>query len=175
MSDDPLVWARRCLALPVGEIWECGVYKGGTALILAAIMSGHHRHRVLRLFDTFTGRPEKGPFDTGRSDSDFADTSLEAVRAAVGPHGFVQYHAGRIPQTFDGLEESRIAFAYVDMDLYQSTYDALRFIMPRLVSGGVILVDDYLEPETWPGVRIAVDELAPHAQAVGRAAVIRAA
>src|SRR5208282_5220870 len=43
-------------------------------------------------------------------------------------------------------------------DLYLSTRDALAFIAPRLVSGGVIVFDDYGGYDS-PGVTKAVNEL----------------
>jgi O-methyltransferase len=44
-----------------GEAWECGVYRGGTAMPLAEKLSA--AKRTLRLFDTFEGMPEA---DAGR-------------------------------------------------------------------------------------------------------------
>jgi len=126
--------------------------------------------RTLRLFDTFTGRPDKTAHDTGCSDSLFAETSLADVQALV-PQAV--YHVGVIPETFAGLEDARIAFAYVDLDLYQGTLDAVAFILPRLVPGGVMVVDDYLEPVVWPGVKLAVDALVPSVIVQGKRAIIR--
>src|SRR5688572_5652526 len=37
---------------PAGEVWECGVYQGGTARMLRSMT-----YECLRLFDTFTGLP----------------------------------------------------------------------------------------------------------------------
>lgn len=152
-----------------GEAWECGVYRGETAVHLAAIAK--RQGRILRLFDTFQGRPEKGPMDTGVSQSAFTDTSLERAQAAVGMYPV--WHPGLIPQTFDGLDASRIAFAYVDLDLYQSTVDALTFIAPRLVEGGVIVVDDYDAAVQWPGVRLAVDSFPYPQQRDGTRVLLR--
>src|SRR5215469_5629595 len=39
-----------------GEVWECGVYRGDSALFLGAVT--HELGGRLRLFDTFTGMPE---------------------------------------------------------------------------------------------------------------------
>lgn len=160
--------AAACLAVP-GEFWECGVHRGKTSVVLRNLL--RDTGRTLRLFDTFAGRPAKGRYDTGRSLTSFDDTSLAAVQALL-PEPFVAWHPGLIPETFAGLEDARIAFAYVDLDLYSSTRDALAFIRPRLVPGGAIVVDDYDDP-TWPGVTVAVDALGAAVARIARQAVLR--
>jgi O-methyltransferase len=80
------------------------------------------------------------PFEKG----DFAQTSEAAVRALVTPAGAnVAFHVGFIPDTFAGLELARLAFAHVDVDLYQSALDCIEFVYPRLVPGGILVFDDY--------------------------------
>lgn len=150
--------AQQALALS-GEFWECGVYKGGTAAMLAEIVSGAGAPAAkrLRLFDTFAGMPETDPQKDLHRKGDFADTSLEAVKAVVKGGERVAYHAGMIPQTFAGHEKASIALAHVDVDIYQSVLDCCRFIYPRLVTGGFMVFDDYGFP-TCPGARAAVDE-----------------
>lgn len=166
-SRHTLVSADRCYVLYTlaaqalhlaGDFWECGVYRGGTAHLLAEVMSSPDRGaKSLRLFDTFAGMPETDAQRDLHSKGDFADTSLQAVQARIGTRPYVHYHAGRIPETFAGLEASTIALANVDVDIYQSVVDSIEFIMPRLVAGGFIVFDDYGFP-TCPGARQAVDE-----------------
>lgn len=149
--------ASRGLEVP-GEFWECGVYRGYTSKLLAGLLR-ENQPRTLRLFDTFHGRPPIGPKDGTVGHSDFNGGKLEQeVRLAV-PDEFASIHKGLIPETFKGLEDSKIAFAFVDLDLYQSTKDALEFILPRLQKGGLVVIHDYNESRCWPGVKIAVDEL----------------
>lgn len=170
MSKRPLLLptAAACLSVQ-GEFWECGVHRGKTSTALRDLV--RDTGRTLRLFDTFAGRPAKGPKDTGPSRTSFDDTSLPAVQALL-PESFVAWHVGRIPATFQGLEDSLIAFAYVDLDLYESTRDALAFIRPRLQPGGAIVVDDY-GAAAWPGVTAAIDELRLAVEPVGCQVVLR--
>jgi O-methyltransferase len=111
----------------------------------------------LFLFDTFKGMPETSPTKDHHKQGDFSNTSLEAVRKAVGHEDFVQYREGFIPETFQGLENSEIALAHVDVDIYRSVMDCCTFIFPRLSPGGFIVFDDYGVPSC-PGAREAVDE-----------------
>jgi O-methyltransferase len=140
-----------------GDVWECGVYKGGTAAMMAAILNSAAASKRLYLFDTFEGMPETNGEMDWHKKGDFADTSVEAVTRYVGHDSLCVVRQGLIPQTFAGLESARIAFAHVDVDIYQSILDCLQFIWPRLAHGGFIIFDDYGFP-TCPGARAAVDE-----------------
>ncbi|MBR3176317.1 hypothetical protein IKF26_02885, partial [Candidatus Saccharibacteria bacterium] len=51
----------------------------------------------------------------------------------------------------------KIAFAFLDGDLYDSIKDSLRLIDDKVVSGGVVLVHDYAN-SALPGVAKALDE-----------------
>jgi O-methyltransferase len=149
--------ARQALSIP-GDFWECGVYKGGTAGLLAEVLAAHQPGSVkLHLFDTFEGMPEVDPQRDLHQRGQFGDTSLAAVRERIGRQDLVVYHQGLIPETFRGLEQARIAFAHVDVDIYQSVWDCCAFIMPRLQPGGFLIFDDYGFPSC-PGARQAVDE-----------------
>jgi O-methyltransferase len=150
--------ALQCLRLP-GDFWECGVYKGGTARMLAQIMadSPHRRNAQLHLFDTFAGMPEVDPIRDTHRPGDFWDTNLAEVQAAVGHSERTVYHPGVIPESFSGCENSVISFAHIDVDVYPAILACCQFILPRLVVGGVIVFDDYGFP-TCRGARTAVDE-----------------
>jgi len=139
-----------------GEFWECGVYKGGTALMLAEIVATT-KDKKLRLFDTFEGMPTTDPDLDYHLKGDFSDNSLNAVRDMIGNQGNISFHSGFMPETFSGLEGNKIAFAHVDVDIYQSVMDCCEFIYPRLSPGGILVFDDYGFPSC-PGARAAVDK-----------------
>lgn len=144
------------LHLP-GEVWEAGVYQGGTALLLTEILHGTHRLDTdLRLFDTFAGMPEtNAAFDYHRR-GDFADNSVEMVRELVGEGPRIHYHVGEVPGTFRGLEDSEIKFAHIDLDIHDAIKASLEFIWPRM-RAGIIVSDDY-GFATCPGARRAIDD-----------------
>jgi O-methyltransferase len=140
-----------------GAFVECGVFRGGTALLESMVISGRGSGRELHLFDSFQGMPEttEGVDAFGRGD--FASTSAQAVAELLSPYPFVRMHVGFIPDTFQGLDLDRIAWAHVDVDIYQSVIDSIEYIYPRLVPGGYLIFDDYGYPSC-PGARRAVDE-----------------
>jgi O-methyltransferase len=141
-----------------GDIWECGVYKGGTAAMMAAVL----RDRALLgkrlfLFDTFRGMPKTDAEKDIHEKGDFKNTSVEAVSRYVGADEICVLRQGLIPDTFKGLESAQIALAHIDVDIYKSVLDCMTFIWPRLTLGGFMIFDDYGFP-TCPGARAAVDE-----------------
>ncbi len=140
-----------------GDIWECGVYKGGTAAMLAQIIHDHSPTRRLHLFDTFQGMPEPDLSIDKHRKGHFCDTTLAAVQDYVKHSNITVYHQGLMPETFRGLETSLIAFAHIDVDIRQSVMDCCDFIFPRLSVGGFMVFDDYGFPSC-PGARKAVDE-----------------
>jgi O-methyltransferase len=144
--------AARALKYP-GSFYECGVYRGGTAMLLASIAMDVNRK--VKLFDTFTGMPDSHPeFDLHKK-GDFADTSLEAVMDLLEEYPGVEFHPGLIPGTFP--QNDLISFAHVDVDIYQSVLDCCEYISPRLANRGVIVFDDY-GFSSCPGAKKAIDE-----------------
>lgn len=146
---------KQSLNIP-GDVWECGVYKGGTAAMMAALIKRLKPNKRLYLFDTFAGMPETDGAKDLHKKGDFSDVSVESVVQYVGHPEICVVRQGFIPDTFAGLEAAKLAFAHIDVDIYQSIIDSLEFIWPRLSLGGVIVFDDYGFPSC-PGARAAVD------------------
>jgi len=153
-----VLWKTLLQALRVpGAVFECGVFRGGTARLLAQVLSEASANRPLHLFDSFEGFPEtRDGVDRFRA-GDLGTTSVEDVRRLLSPFPFVELHVGFVPDTFQGLDVDRIAWAHVDLDIYQSVLDAIDFIYPRLSPGGYLMFDDYAFPSC-AGARRAVDE-----------------
>lgn len=137
---------------PKGDFVEVGVYKGGSAVVLADV--AREQNRRLFLFDTFTGIPLHDPQRDYHQIGDFADTSVESVRAAI-PDAFIVQ--GVFPCTLTD-EVGPIALAHIDCDQYESVRACCLKLGPRMVSGGVMAFDDYNVLE---GARAAVDECFP--------------
>jgi len=130
-----------------GEFWDVGCNGGGSA----AIMKEAVPKSQIRLFDSFEGLPESTKEDgPGRAVGEFIIPYSEFLKRL----GTV--YKGWVPETFKGLENSKIALAHVDLDYYKGTKEALQFILPRIVSSGYVIVDDY--NSYWVGVKPAADE-----------------
>lgn len=153
-----------------GDIVECGVWRGGH-LILARILSPT---RTCWAYDTFAGMPEPGPYDKKKSGVKATDilarkpqkrmsyASFEEVRnnfsvEGVLDHELVKFIIGDVTQTL--LKEInlpvKIAILRLDTDWYESTKIEMEVLYPRLVEGGILIVDDYGH---WMGARKAIQE-----------------
>jgi O-methyltransferase len=143
-----------------GEIVEMGVYKGGTAAIMNKILFETASSKMFYGYDTFTGMPETDPKNDHHKKLDFADTSIEMVRKLIksysgGKHFFLI--AGVIPESCKDNIPEKIAFAHIDLDIYEAIKSSLELVYNRISPGGIILFDDYGAPSCF-GARIAVDE-----------------
>jgi hypothetical protein len=161
-----------------GDIVECGVYKGASLLSFARFLEtfcpGDRTRKVLG-FDHFKGladRTDKDGFDArvgntaeGWNSGAFRDTLFALVDAFnadsfVPKRPRVELVDGDIRETADryvalhpGL---RIALLHLDMDLYEPTLAALKAFWPRILTGGIVLLDEYAIRE-WPGETEAVE------------------
>jgi predicted O-methyltransferase YrrM len=157
-----------------GAFVECGVWKGGSAMAMAmTLLAAGDPARDLRLFDTFDGMPPPG--DADRS-FDGVPASLQLQRDPPGtglwaragaeevrrnlastryPTDRVQFIQGRVEDTIPANAPESIALLRLDTDWYESTRHELTHLYPRLVRGGVLIIDDYGH---WLGARQATDE-----------------
>ena len=146
--------ARHLRSLP-GEVAEVGVYKGGTARMLATVFAS--TRKTVHLFDTFAGMPPVDPTRDLHREGDFGDASVEGVREYLRDCPHVRLHQGFFPATAGPTEDRTFCLVHADVDIYRSVLDCCRFFYPRLVTGGAIIFDDYGR-ESCPGAKAAVDE-----------------
>jgi O-methyltransferase len=136
-----------------GDMAEIGVYKGGTARIIAKSCP---RKRV-HLFDTFAGMPEVNSAIDCHKKGDFSDTSLELVSNFLSDCSNVVFHPGFFPGTAVNQKDQEFCFVYIDVDIYSSAKDCLNFFYNKLTPGGVIVFDDY-KSRSCSGIKMAIDE-----------------
>lgn len=134
-----------------GDLAEVGVFEGGTARIIRETIPGP----ALHLFDTFTGLPDK----MTSSDPKHYEVGHMAVDKSI-PKELAKMdntfvYPGIFPATSKPIKDKTFAFVHIDVDIYQTTLDALEFFYPRMEIGGSIIVHDY---PAHPGVLKAVDE-----------------
>lgn len=136
-----------------GDNAEVGVYKGGTSYLI----SWASRDKKLYIFDTFDGMPETDIQDLHQR-GDFGDTSFGQAYNLLRARNNVYIYEGEFPKdSSDVIENKKFSFVHLDCDIYKSVKESLEFFYPRMVVGGIIVFDDYAEPNC-PGAKIAVDE-----------------
>jgi hypothetical protein len=141
------------------NIAECGVFRGFSALAIKLVLLNTSKINKLFLIDSFEGlsEPVKEDWTSDRGSSmskgHFA-TPVDFVQTIFKNYDNVNIIKGWIPEPFTALPESNWSFVHLDVDLYEPIYDTLNYFYPKMVSGGVILNDDYNSP-LFPGAGIA--------------------
>lgn len=159
-----------------GDVVECGVWRGGSTMMVAGALSdAGDTSRTIWLYDTFAGmseptdrdakadgQPARAKWEASRRDDgvvDWCRASLEEVRSNLRLTGYpaarFRLIQGKVEDTIPAEIPDQIAILRLDTDWYESTRHELRHLFPRVVRGGVVLIDDYGE---WQGARQAVDE-----------------
>jgi hypothetical protein len=171
-------FARHAAALG-GPIAELGVFRGGTALLLARVT--RPAGSPLHLFDSFDGLSEphaERDIFYRRGDFRFPDADAVAgILAEAGPR--VSIYKGWIPEVLAQAPECRWAMVHVDVDLYEPTAAACEYFYGLMMPGAVMVFDEYGFPSC-RGERAAVDEFfatrpeAPIVLPTGQAFVIKA-
>ncbi len=139
-----------------GEVVEFGCYIGTTSLFIRRLLDAHSDSREFHVYDSFEGLPAK----TGQDES-LAGEQFKAGELAVSKKQFVRelqkaglrppiIHKGWFSDLTPGDVPSRIAFAFLDGDFYESIHDSLRLVVPRMLPGSAIIIDDYAR-EALPG------------------------
>lgn len=156
-----------------GDFVECGVWKGGSCILAALAARGFGDiARSLWLYDTYQGmtKPTDADVDfSGAQARDYIDqygddgkwcyAGLEEVKqnfktaglSVSNPHFVV----GDVLETLKEELPENISLLRLDTDWYESTLMELEILYPRLVTGGILIIDDY---GCWQGARKAVDE-----------------
>jgi O-methyltransferase len=159
-----------------GDIVECGVWKGGSMMAVAkTLLSLNDTSRSLYLFDTYEGMTNPGNNDIDiagnmarslldkskleEQESIWCYASIQEVKSSILNVGYssqkIHFIPGKVEDTLPEMAPSKISLLRLDTDWYESTRHELIHLFPRIVSGGVIIIDDYGH---WLGARKAVDE-----------------
>lgn len=159
-----------------GAFVECGVWRGGSMMVVArTLLDSDVSDRDLYLFDTYEGmtaptaedrdhqgRSAMAYFARKRTRDDSADwirATKEEVRANLArtqyPAERLHLIKGKVEQTIPAYAPDSIALLRLDTDWYESTKHEMEHLWPRVIPGGICIIDDYGH---WAGSRRAVDE-----------------
>lgn len=153
-----------------GHVVECGVFKGASLVRFAAfrdLMGSPYAKKIVG-FDTFGTFPETlYPADVAVREKFVQDAGaqsigadqLREVLARQSNDRHVELVEGDIthtvPEYVEANPELRISLLNLDTDIYEPAKVILEHLYPRIVPGGILVLDDY---GTFPGETDAVDE-----------------
>ena len=146
-----------------GDVCEVGVWRGAVGIIFGEVF----KEKAIHLFDTFEGIPfhdekydnthRKGDFGAEDKNGHIWHTKYEEVKDTLSIYPNILIHKGVFPhETVEVVENKKFCFVHLDVDVYQSYKECLEFFYPRMVEGGLILLDDY-KFSTCEGATIAID------------------
>ncbi|MBD3346454.1 MAG: macrocin O-methyltransferase [Chitinivibrionales bacterium] len=160
-----------------GDIVECGVWRGGSMMAAAkTLLLLNQSDRHLYLYDTYEGMSEptnddidyegkRASVELAKDNKDFSEdstwcyASVADVQKAMEQTGYdastIHLVKGKVEETIPANTPESIAILRLDTDWYESTLHEMLHLYPRLVKGGVLLLDDYGH---WVGAKKAVDQ-----------------
>ncbi len=161
-----------------GDFVECGVWRGGSCLLMALTLEKYKKQRrKIFLYDTFTGMTEPTDNDriasNGKSVIEKWNEDLEGekdnfkswivgldevknnIQKAGCSDDIFVYVKGDVRETLKVTKPGSISLLRLDTDWYESTAAELKYLYPLLSEGGVLLIDDYGH---FTGAKKAVDE-----------------
>lgn len=159
---------KKIVDLP-GEIVEVGVYKAASFVRFCSfrqLLENDFSRKIIG-FDAFGKFPV--PVDVDESDIAFVEEferdgdglSVDKVEKILVSKSIQNYELipGDIGKTLEAYiaahQELKIALLHVDVDIYTPTKLVMELLYPRVVKGGVVVLDDYAKVA---GATRAVDE-----------------
>ena len=164
IKDNTLVDIYRCYELwtlteqvcklPSGAFIEVGVWKGGTAALIAKMARcSNVGSSKIYLCDTFTGVAKASERDSTYHGGEHSDTTIGDVeslfdRMAPGSpyikHDLVILQ-GLFPEetSYRIQADETFRLCHIDVDVYESAKGVNEWVWPKMVHGGIVVYDDY--------------------------------
>jgi hypothetical protein len=148
---------KMAASLP-GAIVECGVFKGVSLTLFAEFreLVEHSTARKIIGFDTFAQFPEtsfeadkkfRQDFISAAGSESISKDQLIEILTRKRLNVNIDLIEGDITETLPRYvrdhSQLRIALLNLDADIYEPSITILEQLYPRIVSGGVLLLDDY--------------------------------
>lgn len=137
-------------AMP-GDLLEAGVWRGGAAVMMRAVLAAHGEHnRKVIAADTFAGLPaDTDPADAAAvllTNPVFA-VPLDEVKGTFYRYGLLDdrviFLKGDFATTLADAPIERLAILRLDGDTYGSAHTSLHALYDKLSPGGSMILDDY--------------------------------
>lgn len=191
-SKDKNVFNKLCMRMKIyemtqhlmGDIVECGVFKGSGLLTWLKLLNLHEPHSLKKVigFDYFDptfvdnlkdpkekqamGEVFQRVSNLNTNELSLAGVTERILNAGMSPTKFelIDGDIGITAPAFKNLRPgARISVLYLDMDLYEPTVHALKNLWDLVVPGGVVVFDEYAY-HAWTESRAADEFCAKYKQ-----------
>lgn len=134
-----LTWAAgNCLKLE-GDFVECACYRGTSAKILCDYLDLNNTNKHYYLYDLF----EHDEDMDHHAMHAHGEGLFEQVKKRFSIYPGVIVTKGGVPEILHTIAPEKIAFMHLDLNGASAEVGALEFLFDRIVSGGMIVLDDY--------------------------------
>ena len=144
-ADHGIAWRRyiqacaayHCVQL-TGDFVECGVYLGTGIKTVMDYLGGTAFPRTFWGYDTYDYNPVAGHEFEGQEAGLF-----EKVKERFKDYPQVNLVRGLLPDSFaQGMPDS-VAYLHIDLNNAEGELAVLEYLFERVVSGGIVILDDY--------------------------------
>lgn len=144
-----MCWAAKHVVNLDGDFVDCGVHTGIFARAIMNYIRFEKIDKKYYLLDTFTGLDEKycsseelkRNFQMGYN-NDNHDLLFKQVKETFKNFN-VKIIKGSVPETLIEVDSNKICYLCIDMNCVEPELAALEFFWDKMVSGGIIILDDY--------------------------------
>jgi len=159
-----------------GDIVETGVFKGANLVLINDFLNKFNIDKKIYAYDTYEGQPKPSNLDfdykgnsmikkfsnSDKKNSNSVYCSLENVKKNIEKYSNnnlnkLIFIKGKVEETLRDEKNvpSQISLLRLDTDFYDSIKKSLEILYPKLIKGGVLIIDDYGH---FKGAKIAVDD-----------------
>jgi len=148
------LWVAHHAAKLPGDFVECGVNKGAVSSSVMEYLNWNSLGKRFYLLDTFAGMDERFITEQERQlgklelnqrvlDANAYELNVDSVIANFSQWERVSVIKGTVPDTLSRVDTQHVAYVHLDMNCSVPERAANEFFWPKLVRGGMILLDDY--------------------------------
>ena len=130
-----------------GDFVECGVNSGACSRAVIDYVDFQRMDKTFYLLDTYDGLVPDQIRESERKEGigDYLGAyknMYERAKETFGPFR-TKIIKGMVPDTLKECDAERICYLSIDMNVVEPEIAAANFFWPKLVKGGVIILDDY--------------------------------
>lgn len=142
-------WAAYHAAQLPGDLVECGVNTGVTALAAAHYMDLNATGKHFFLFDTYEGIPDEQISARERAlgrvehNAEYYQDCYVVAQRNLAPFPNAHLIRGRVPETLASVPIDRVCYLSLDMNIAYPERAAIEYFWDKLSPGALVLMDDY--------------------------------
>jgi O-methyltransferase len=157
-----------------GDFVECGVWLGVMSKSIINYIDFDSLKKKFWLFDTFQGIPKENMIENDGREFNFYDNKglhgknniidkekikiIDLVIEKFSKNN-VEIVEGIVPEALEIAKNVKVAFLHIDMNNAYPEVEAIKFFWKKIVTSGVILLDDYAYSPEYKIQKESIDEL----------------